>query len=304
MQIAVVGSINTDLTIQVPHFSQRNETVVGTGDYVVSQGGKGANQAAAAAAAGADVVMIGKIGTDPFGKMALESLKRAGVNCDNISQSREHSTGLASILLDGNGDNSITVAPGANGAVTPDDVRKAEAAIAAAGILVVQLEVPNAAVNEAVRLAHQHGTIVILNPAPAHPEGLDCLDMVDYATPNEIEAAALTGVSSELAGGPEKIAELLRGKGVKNVALTLGARGCFIAGPDVHDHIAAHSVETVDTTGAGDVFTGYLAASLARGMGFREATQVAVAAAALSVMRAGARSDLPRWDDVQAFMNA
>ena len=304
-RIVVVGSINTDLTIQVPHISARNETVVGTGDYTISQGGKGANQAAAAAAAGAQVQMIGKIGTDAFGDMALDSLKAAGVGCDYIAQVADHATGLASILVDVNGDNSVTVAPGANGAVTPDDIHAAETVIADAGLLVVQLEIPNAAVNAAVRLAHKHGTKVILNPAPARPEGLDCLALVDYITPNEVEAAALTGVSPQEAGGPAKIAENLLAIGVGHVALTLGARGCFMAGGNGYSHhIDAHAVEAVDTTGAGDVFTGFMAASLARGLPFDDAVQVAVAAAALSVTRTGARTSLPDWDEVQAFMTA
>lgn len=301
MRIAVVGSINTDLTIQVPHISARNETVVGTGDYTISQGGKGANQAAAAAAAGAAVDMIGKVGADAFGDMALESLDGAGVGCAHITRAVNRSTGLASILVDVNGDNSITVAPGANDAITPDDIQAAEAVIAGAGLLVVQLEIPNGAVNTAVRLARRHGTRVILNPAPARPRGLDCLDLVDYVTPNAVEAAVLTGVSPEEAGGPERIAAGLRGLGIGHVALTLGARGCYIADDTDARFINAHTVDAVDTTGAGDVFTGFMAASLARDLAFADAVQVAVAAAALSVTRSGARTTLPTWDEVQAF---
>jgi len=302
MRIAVVGSINTDLTIRVPHISARNETVVGEGDYTISQGGKGANQAAAAAAAGAQVDMIGKVGADAFGDAAIENIRAAGVGCQHIVRTPDHATGLAAILVDSNGDNSITVAPGANAAMRPEDVEAAGDAIRQAAILIVQLEIPNDTVNAAVRLAHEHGTIVILNPAPARPEGLNCLELVDYVTPNEVEAGALTGMPVSATDAPEAIANSLLARGVGHVALTLGARGCFIAGGGTCEPIDAHLVEAVDTTGAGDVFTGFLAASLARGLSFAEAARVAVAASALSVTRHGARSALPDWDEVQAFI--
>ncbi|MFN3230891.1 MAG: ribokinase [Alphaproteobacteria bacterium] len=301
MQIAVVGSINTDLTIRVPHIAARNETVVGTGNFVISQGGKGANQAAAAATAGGEVAMIGMVGADAFGEQAITSLEAAGVNCNHVIRSADHTTGLASILVDQNGDNAIAVAPGANDGVTPDLVERAEAVIRDAGLLVVQLEIPNDAVNAAVRLAKQHGTTVILNPAPARPEGLDCLASVDVITPNEPEALALTGVSTDVAGGPQDIAASLLEIGIGHVALTLGARGCFIATNETAEIVKAPVVETVDTTGAGDVFTGFLAAAMSQGMTFRQAADIGVAAASLSVTRAGARTNLPTWAEVDAF---
>ncbi len=303
MRIAVVGSINTDLTIRVPHIAARNETVVGTGNFVIAQGGKGANQAVAAAAAGGDVAMIGMVGDDGFGADAIASIEAAGVNCDHIVRSGNHSTGLASILVDENGDNAIAVAPGANDGVTPAMIERSESIIRDAGILVVQLEIPNDPVNAAVRIAKRHDTKVILNPAPARPEGLDCLASVDFVTPNEPEALALTGVSTDATGGPAEIAGALMAKGIDHVALTLGARGCFIAQRDMTKAIDAPVVESVDTTGAGDAFTGFLAASLAKGLGFEQASQIAVAAASLSVTREGARTNLPTWDEVEAFQN-
>ncbi len=304
MRIAVVGSINTDLTIRVPHISQRNETVVGTGGYTLAQGGKGANQAVAAAVGGARVHMIGKVGADDFGDRAIESLKAAQVNCDYVSRSSEASTGLAAILVDDHGDNSISVAPGANELLAPADIRDAENVIAQAQIVMIQLEIPIEAVNEAVRVAHKNDTLVMLNPSPAPARPLECLTSVDYLLPNEIEAEALTGLSAHSLTGPETMASALLSTGVKNVVLTLGARGCFIANAATKEFVTPYEVAVIDTTGAGDAFSGYLAMSLAKGLSFKDAANTASAAAALSVTRPGARTNLPNWPEVEAFMTA
>ncbi len=302
MRIAVIGSINTDLTIRVPHISRRNETVVGTGGYTLSQGGKGANQAVAAAVGGAVVHMIGKVGTDDFGDQAVESLTAAGVNCDYVLRSPEHSTGLATILVDDNGDNSISVAPGANAQLTPADVRTAEDVIAQAQIVMIQLEIPIETVSEAVQVAHKNGVQVMLNPSPVPSRPLECLAMVDYLLPNEIEAEALTGLSAHAAAGPETMASALLSTGAKNVVLTLGARGCLIANAGIKEYITPYEVTVIDTTGAGDAFSGYLAMSLAKGLSFKDAANTASAAAALSVTRPGARTNLPNWQEVERFM--
>jgi len=302
MCIAVIGSINTDLTIRLPHIPQRHETVVGTGGYVISQGGKGANQAVAAARGGGRVAMIGKVGADDFGSLAVDSLVTSGVNCDHVVRLPDVSTGLAAILVDANGDNAISVAPGANAALTPEDIRKAEPVIADAHIVMLQLEIPVETVNEAVSLAHKHGALVMLTPAPAPAQPLECLTMVDYLLPNEIEAESLTGLPAQGAAGPEAMAHALLRTGTKNVVLTLGARGCFIADAHTQELIAPFEVTAVDTTGAGDAFSGFLAISLARGLSLPEAARTASAAAALSVTRSGARSNLPDWQEVERFM--
>jgi len=304
MCIAVVGSINTDLTIKVPHISQRNETVVGTGGYTLSQGGKGANQAVAAAVGGAPVYMIGKVGLDDFGDRAIESLKEAGVNCDHVLRSSEASTGLATILVDDNGDNSISVAPGANEQLTPADIRGAESIIAQAQIVMIQLEIPIETVHEAVQCAHKNNTLVMLNPSPAPAKPLKCLALVDYLLPNEIEAEALTGLSSQTDTGPGAMASALLNTGARNVVLTLGARGCFISNAEIEEHITPHEVTAIDTTGAGDAFSGFLAMSLAKGMSFKESVNTASAAAAISVTRPGARTNLPSWSEVEQFITA
>ena len=301
MTIVVIGSINTDLTIQVPHFAIANETVLGTGNFTTTQGGKGANQAVAAAAGGLPVYIVGKVGADAFGDAAIEDLCSAGVDCSHVSRAAEHSTGIAAIFVDPHGNNSITVAPGANALVTPADVQAATALIAAASIVMLQLEIPLAAVTEAIRIANQHDTLVMLDPAPA-TQPLPELTGVDYLTPNEIEAEALTGIAITDDSGPERIIAELRQRGAKQVALTLGAAGCCISSDDETTFIQAKPVQAIDTTGAGDAFNGFLATGLAKGLTAAEAAETACAAATLSVTRAGARANLPNWDEVQAFL--
>ena len=301
MTIVVIGSINTDLTIQVPHIAIANETVLGNGNFTTTQGGKGANQAVAAAAGGLPVHIVGKVGRDAFGDAAIEDLSSAGVDCSHVSREADHSTGIAAIFVDPNGNNSITVAPGANALVSPADVQAATALIAAASIVMLQLEIPLAAVTETIRIANQHDTLVMLDPAPATmpmPE----LTGVDYLTPNEIEAETLTGIATTADLGPERIITELRRRGAKQVALTLGDSGCCISSDDETTFIRAKQVQAVDTTGAGDAFNGFLATGLAKGLTAAEAAETACVAATLSVTRAGARADLPSWDEVQSFL--
>lgn len=301
MSIVVIGSINTDLTIQVPHFAACNETVLGNGDFATTQGGKGANQAVAAAAGGLPVHMIGKVGADAFGDAAISDLLTSGINCDLVTRETGHSTGIAAIFVDSEGNNSITVAPGANACVSAADVRAAKSVIADADIVMLQLEIPLEAVSEAIALANRYDTKIMLDPAPATAM-LPALDGVDYLTPNEIEAQSLTGISTTIDGGPQKIAQAFRQRGVRQVVLTLGRSGCYIASETDDTVIDAKRVTAVDTTGAGDCFNGFLATALAKGLGFREAAEIACAAASLSVMRSGARADLPGWDDAKKFL--
>lgn len=301
MSIVVIGSINTDLTIRVPHFARCNETVLGTGDFVTSQGGKGANQAVAATAGGLPVHMVGKVGADTYGDAAIADLNSAGVICEHIIRDAHHATGIAAIFLDPVGNNSITVAPGANARITAADVRAAESVIASASILMLQLEIPIVAVSEAITLARQHGTPVLLDPAPATAT-LPDLRGVDYLTPNAIEAESLTGISAATRDGQMQIAKVLQDRGARHVIITLGEKGCYVASDSEALHINARPVKAVDSTGAGDAFNGFLATALANGLSFVEAAGIACAAASLSVTRAGARSDLPGWQEVRAFL--
>jgi len=301
MSIVVIGSINTDLTIKVPHFARCNETVLGDGDFATTQGGKGANQAVAAAAGGLPVYMIGKVGTDAFGDAAVADLLSSGVNCDLVTRAPGHSTGIAAIFVDPDGNNSITVAAGANASVLAADVRAAESVIADAEILMLQLEIPLEAVSEAIAIASRYGTRIMLDPAPATAR-LPVLDGVDYLTPNEIEAETLTGISPAVYDGPRKIAQEFRHRGVRQIVLTLGKSGCYIASENEEARIDAREVSAIDSTGAGDVFNGFLATALAKDLEFREAAEIACAAASLSVTRSGARKDLPGWKDAESFL--
>ena len=303
MTIVVVGSINTDLTIKVPHFAVANETVLGHGDFTTTQGGKGANQAVAAAAAGLPVHIVGKVGRDAFGDAAIQDLLSSGIDCSHVAREADHATGLATIFVDPEGNNSITVAPGANARITPEDVRSAAKLIAEASIVMLQLEIPLTAVTETIRIANQHGTMVMLDPAPATMPMPD-FNGVDYLTPNEIEAEALTGIATTAENGPQHIISKLRKRGAKQVALTLGSSGCCISTNDETTFIQAKPVQAVDTTGAGDAFNGFLATGLVKGLAVAKAAEIASAAATLSVTRAGARADLPTWDEVQAFLSA
>ena len=301
MSIVVIGSINTDLTIQVPHFATCNETVLGDGDFTTTQGGKGANQAVAAAAGGLPVAMIGKVGADAFGEAAIADLVSSGVNCDLVTQEQEHSTGIAAIFVDPEGNNSITVAPGANACLTAADVEDAKSVIADAKIVMLQLEIPLEAVSAAIKIANHFGTRIMLDPAPA-TAALPDLHGVDYLTPNEVEAETLTAISPFAEDGPRKIADAFRSRGVRQIALTLGDKGCYITNENDYAHIAAKQITAVDSTGAGDTFNGFLATALAKGLEFREAAEIACAAASLSVTRSGARSDLPTWNEAKTFL--
>lgn len=304
MKIAVVGSINTDITLRVAEFPRRNETIIGRGDYLISQGGKGANQAAAAAATGAEVLMVGCVGSDDFGTRALEDLKTLGVDCSAVRRSAEHATGLAAIHLDRHGDNFITVAPGANAALSARDIEVAAPLIAGCDVVMLQLEIPWPAINATLRIAVEAGVRVLLDPAPAPQGPLECLADVDLLTPNEVEAEALTGIAPDDDSRARACAQRLLEQGARTVVLTLGGRGCLLVDRSGYsERLEAYPVDVVDTTGAGDVFSGFLAGALARGMDVPEAVRVAVAASAVAVTRSGARSSLPGWQEVTAFRN-
>ena len=278
--------------------------MLGTGGYTVSQGGKGANQAVAASAGGLPVHMVGKVGDDAFGEDALESLRTAGVLCEHVQRNKTHSTGLATIFLDPEARNSITVAPGANAQITHRDIEDAGALISDADVVMMQLEIPMDACRRAAEIAKKGGALVMLDPAPAPLKPLDFLHLVDYLTPNELEAEALTGIALIDEQSAWKNAQALLKMGLGNVAITLGSRGSYMANANEHFKIEARSVKAVDTTGAGDAFCGFLATALAKGLNFKQAAEIASAAASMSVTQAGARANQSDWDAVLAFMKS
>jgi len=299
VKIAVVGSSNTDMVVRVPHIPAPGETVLG-GEFVMAPGGKGANQAVAAARLGAKVTLVARVGPDVFGERALAGFHQEGIITRYVTVDREAASGVALIFVDAAGENRIAVAPGANACLSPDDVQQAREAIEKADVLLLQLEVPTETVLAAAAVAHQAGVRVILNPAPAPPNLLpaELLARVDILTPNESEAGLLTGtqVSAEVA------ARRLAGQGVGAVIVTLGARGALIVTLDAQRLVPGFSVNAVDTTAAGDAFNGGLAVALAEGRPLAAAVRFASACGALATTRLGAQPSLPTVDEVEAFL--
>jgi ribokinase len=291
--IVVVGSLNVDLTIEVGRLPAPGETVIGSGSSV-GLGGKGANQAAAAAALGGTVAMVGRVGDDDGGRELVGDLRERGVDVDEVVVTDGARTGSATIAVDGKGENLIVVDPGANSAVTSGDVRVRR--VEEADVVLAQLEIPMEAVSAAA--AHARG-LFLLNPAPARELPAELLERVDVLVPNQAELALLSGAEppETLEATKELVTGLLGGA---RVVVTLGAEGALVHEPGGgFTHVTAPEVEPVDTTGAGDCFCGALAVELTRGASLVASTRLAVAAAALSTTAAGARGRLPTRDEVE-----
>jgi ribokinase len=298
-KIVVIGSANMDMIVKTAHLPRAGETVLGE-NYMQSGGGKGANQAIAAARLGADVTFIARLGKDYFGKEAFESYKREGINTKYIVWDDQTPSGVALIMVDLVGENIICVAPGANGKLSPDDIYGAEASIESADCLLLQLEVPLNTVEFAVGLAARHHVRVVLNPAPMTSLTSTLLEKVDFLTPNETEAAALIGND---VSHPRDLALMLKRKfNIKNVIVTMGKEGAVFSGLNKSISVPPFSVNSVDATGAGDAFNGALAVALARGDKSAKAVKFANAVAALSTTKFGAQTSLPNLDEVQKFI--
>ncbi len=298
-KIVVVGSANTDLVVQVNQFPKPGETILGH-NFFQAHGGKGANQAVAAARLEADVTLVTRLGRDTFGQETMAALQTEGIDTTHIVWDDEAASGVALIMVDGAGENVIAVIPGANQNLCPADVLTAETAIAGANCVLMQLEIPRDTVRAAIDVARRHQVPVILNPAPAKKLPYDLLRLVDILTPNETEAATLAGkFSSRLA---KRTAHILSTDGVKTVVMTLGAEGALIVEPGKSTQVAAFPVTPVDTTGAGDAFNGALAVALARGDALAAAVRYANAVGALAVSKKGAQPSLPSRQEVEAFL--
>ncbi len=290
--VVVVGSINADLVLQVGRHPAPGETVLGSTSAVLA-GGKGANQAVAAARLGASVAMVGAVGSDAYARTALSGLRDAGVDLTHVA-AVDGPTGLAVVTLADDGENSIVVVPGANTAVTPDVVDRATDLLARARVVVLQAEIPLAAVTRAAQAAHARGVRVLLNVAPAAALPAEVIALADPLVVNEHEAAVLLG---RPVGAPEEAAAGLAALGAASVLVTLGPAGVTGRTGGRTWSLPARTVTARDSTGAGDAFVGAVAAGLAAGRDLREATEHAVRVAAFSVLRLGAQSSYPRKDD-------
>ena len=303
-KIIVVGSSNTDMIVMAPHIPVPGETVLG-GKFLMAAGGKGANQAVAAARLGAAVTFITRVGQDVFGEQALAGFRREGLDARYVVTDSQAASGVALIVVDAGGENVITVAPGANARLAPDDVRPAWPAMVAADVLLLQLEIPLAAVQVAAEMAHRAGARVILNPAPAPSQPLpaELLACVTVLTPNESEARLLSGIPVVDRSSAEQAAGWLLEQGVGAVIVTLGARGALIVTSEYQQFVPGFPVEVVDTTAAGDAFNGGLAVALAEGQSVADAARFASACGALAATRMGAQPSLPTADAVAAFLS-
>ncbi len=299
-RIAVVGSLNMDMVVRAPRRPAKGETLLGT-EFGLFIGGKGNNQAIAAARAGGQVTMIGRVGADPFGDALLASLAREGIDARYVLRDTAHGTGVALIVVDAEGDNSIIVVPQANRALTTEDVERAAEVIAACEVLLLQLEIPLEVAARAARVAKDAGRTVILNPAPAQPVPATLLAAVDILVPNEGEAAALAGLQPRGLEGARLAARALRAAQptLQAVIVTLGAEGALAVSSTGEVHVPPYRVKAVDTTAAGDAFCGALAVALGRGEPLIDAVRYGNAAGALAATVAGAEPSLPRAEAVE-----
>jgi ribokinase len=298
--VLVVGSLNADLVVRAPHFPLPGETISGD-DLHIIPGGKGANQAVAAARQGASVAMLGRVGQDSFGPFLLNSLKSDKVDITNV-HADESATGTAIIIVDANGQNSIVLSAGANGKVSPADVDNASTLLPS--LILLQLEIPIPTVLHAAHFAKQNGIQVILNPAPAKSLPDELISLIDFIVPNETELSLLTGLEVKDISSAEKAAKILLDRGVKNVVVTLGSKGALYVSSNQTTQVNAYKVDVVDTTAAGDAFIGGFASALLLGVEIEAAVKYANACGALATTKFGAQPSLPTKEETDKFISS
>ncbi len=296
--ILIVGSINMDLVVRVPHVPKPGETILGE-NFETFPGGKGANQAVAASRMGGEVTMVGRVGNDDFGNTLIQGLVENQIRTTHVIKDSEAPTGIAMIAVAADGENMIVVASGANKEVSIEDVNNTRELMREADLLLVQLECPLETVSESIDLAKAYDVPVVLNPAPAQPLSEALLTKVDYLTPNEIELALL-GEKEDI----DQAIKNLRGMGVRNLILTLGHNGVRVVTDEIDQHIPAYETTVVDTTAAGDAFNGALAVALAEGKPFLEAVHWGLAAGSLATTKRGAQPSLPTREEVESFLKS
>ena len=306
-KLVVIGSSNTDMIIQVPELPRPGETVLG-GAFNTAPGGKGANQAVAAARAGGDVSLIACVGKDMFGEQALAGFAEAGINTQHCVIDEDAPSGIAQIVVSSSGENSIAVASGANARLSPRHLDAARPLISAAAVVVLQLETPVVTVVHAAQLAAQANSVVILNPAPAQALPDELYPLLSLITPNETEAELLTGISVHDETSAAQAADILHTRGVDTVMITRGRQGVFLSQSDAsgetrRQQFPAFAVTAVDTTAAGDVFNGCLAVALTEGQVIDAAIRFAQGAAAISVQTLGAQTSAPERHVIVDFIS-
>jgi ribokinase len=300
-RILVIGSSNTDMVVKTKRFPNPGETILG-GNFFMFPGGKGANQAVAAARMGGDIVFICKIGNDIFGEQAIEGFKKEGINTNYIFRDPNGTSGVALITVNEDGENEIVVAQGANNTLSAENILHAVKAIESCTILLLQLEIPVTTVMAAAEKASVLGKRVILNPAPATNLPKELFSYLWLITPNETEAEILTGITVKDQVSARQAADALIGFGVQNVIITLGAEGAYFQNKETAFIIPASKVKAVDTTAAGDVFNGSLAVELSTASNWKAAITIACKAASISVTRMGAQASAPYRDELIALI--
>jgi ribokinase len=302
VRIVVVGSLNMDLVVQTPRIPKPGETILGAGDLQMIPGGKGANQAYGSALLGAEVAMVGRVGEDTFGETLIQNLDKVEVDTSFIIQDTDAPTGIALIVVEGSGQNSIVVSSGANGRLSPEDVSQREDVIQSADVLLLQLEIPLEAVLRAADLAKLHGVTTVLNPAPAQPLEPELLRLIDYLIPNETEFALLSGHEIHSNDKIKEAAAVLHQSGLKIIIMTMGNRGALLLTEDSFTHSPAFTVDPIDTTAAGDAFVASFVVAMAEGKSLQEAIRYGNAAGALACTKFGAQPSLPNRSELKDML--
>ena len=299
-RIVVVGSANMDMVISAADFPQPGETLTGYG-FMTNHGGKGANQAVAAARLGANVSFVGKVGDDDFGRATVEMMRKEGIDVSALTITKDAPTGVALITTIPNGENTIVIEPGANAKLTPEDIENAKDIFSQAAIVLMQLETPVATLTKVAAIAKQQGALVVLNPAPAPTAPLpkELLQNVDLLIPNETEASAMSGVAVETEADIPTAMERLQTLGKQHIIVTLGSKGACTCIDGELLLVPSRKVEAVDTTAAGDTFCGALCTALLQNKKMPEAMLYGCKAAAVSVTRRGAQMSMPYKDEVE-----
>jgi ribokinase len=300
--IVVCGSINMDLVVRCASLPTPGETIAAQSASEVC-GGKGANQAVAAAKAGGRVQMIGRVGSDAFANRLMSNLVEQGIDADHVLRTADCTSGLAVVAVERSGQNLILLVAGANGRVSEADVRSDRAIIKSADALLLQLEIPTSTVIAAIRIAKQAGVRCILDPAPVAVDWDDELLAVDLVCPNETEAAAITGMTIHTIADAHEAAKQLQRRGSKNVAITLGEKGVALLTESAFHHVEAISVQAVDTTAAGDAFAGALGVYWAQTNDLVESVRYANIAGAIAATRHGAQPSLATRQEIEAMRN-